>query len=175
LFHYSTENLRLSRPEGVATNGEYMFVSDTINNRVLSIPLTDRVLAGRPSREQMLAETGLSTNARFAYRGDIRVFLGDTRIDFGRVQPWLTPEAIYIPIRVMLEALGADVFLNEATGNLYITIDDTVTMLARDRDYFILRGVMVTTLDEMLRLFPYTLEWFPELSLIAAFVPDDLR
>jgi len=174
-FHYSTENLQLTRPEGVATDGETLFVSDTLNNVVLAVPLTERVLAGRPSREQMLAETGLTVNSRFAFRGDIRVFTGDQRIDMGRVQPWIRDESIFVPIRPLLETLGAEVNLCETTGELTIIVGDTITTLARDLDYFIIRGMMVTTLHEITRLFPYTIEWFPELSLITAYVPHDLR
>jgi len=48
-------------------------------------------------------------------------------------------------------------------------------VLSRDSDYFIMRGVMVTTLDEIIRLFPYPLEWFPELSLITVSIPSDLK
>ena len=174
-FYGSAKNLTISRPHGVATNGEMIFISDTSNNRVLAIELTQRILDGRPSRNQMLAETGLTLNSRFAFRGDIRVFLGDTRIDMGRVQPWLQRDNLFIPIRQFLEAVGAEVVLNETTGILSIHIDDTVTTLQRDIDYFILRGVMVTTKREMIRLFPYTIEWFPELSLITVAIPLDLQ
>ena len=174
-FHDSAENLRFTRPEGVATDGETLFISDTMNNRVLSIPVTDRVLAGRPSRGQMLRETGLTINSRFPFRGDIRVFLGDQRVDMGRVQPWIRGDSIFVPVRPFLEALGATVHLDESTGELFITIGDTVTVLALDLDYFIMRGVMVTTLSELTRLFPYTIEWFPELSLITLYIPQDLR
>ena len=175
LFHDTAENLRLTRPEGIATDGETLFISDTMNNRIVSLPLTDRVLAGRPTRGQMLEDTGLTVDSRFAFRGDIRVFLDDQRIDMGRVQPWIRGESIFVPVRPLLEALGAGVELDERTGELSVTIDNTVTILARDRDYFIMRGVMVTTLGEFNRLFPYTAEWFPELSLITFYVPDDLR
>ena len=174
-FHDSTENLMITRPEGIATDGETLFISDTMNNRVVAIPLTERVLAGRPSRRQMLLETELTINSRFAFRGDIRVFLGAERVDMGRVAPWVRNESIFIPIRPLLESMGAGVYLNEQTGELSIVIDDTVTTLIRDRDYFILRGIMVTTLDEIVRLFPYTIEWFPELSLIVLYIPVDLR
>jgi len=174
-FHESTENLRLTRPEGIATDGETLFISDTMNNRVVSMPLTERVLGGRPPRNQMLAETGLTLNSRFAFRGDIRIFMGSQRVDIGRVAPWIRNESIFVPVRPLLEFVGADVHLNEQTGELSIIIDDTVTTLMRDIDYFILRGVMVTTLDEIIRLFPYTIEWFPELSLIVLYIPVDLR
>ena len=174
-FYDSVENLRLTRPEGIATDGETLFISDTLNNRVVAIPLTERVLAGRPSRGQMLAETGLTVDSRFAFWGDIRVFLGSQRIDMGRVQPWSRRDTILVPVRPLLEALGAEVHLDERTGELSIVIDDLSTILVRDRDYFILRGVMVTTLSEITRLFPYTVEWFPELSLITLYVPFDLR
>jgi hypothetical protein len=174
-FYDSVENLRLTRPEGVATDGETLFISDTMNNRVVTVPLTERIMAGRPSREQMLIDTGLTLNSRFAFRGDIRVFLYDQRLDMGRVQPWNRDGTILVPIRPLLEELGAEVYLNERTGELSIGVGDTVTILNRDREYFILRGIMVTTLDELVRLFPYTLEWFPELSLIALYVPFDLR
>ena len=173
-FRDSAENLQLTRPEGVTTDGETLFISDTVNNRVLSVPLTQRVLSGRPGRTQMLYDTGLTTNSRFAFRGDIRVFLGGDRVEMGRVQPWINGDSIFVPIRPFLEALGAEVVLDESSGNLYISIGGTVTVLAMDIDYFIMRGVMVTTLAELTRLFPYTIEWFPELSLITLHVPQDL-
>jgi len=174
-FHCSAENLRFTRPEGLATDGETLFISDTMNNRVVALPLTERVLAGRPSRGQMLADTGLTVDSRFAFRGDIRIFLGNQRVDMGRVQPWISGDSVFVPIRPFLEALGAVVQLNEPTGELSISIGGTVTLLMRDRDYFIMRGVMVTTLGELNRLFPYVVEWFPELSLIALYIPQDLR
>lgn len=171
----SAENLQLTRPEGIATDGETLFISDTMNNRVLAIPLTERLLTGRPSRGQMLVETGLTVNSRFAFRGDIRVFWGNQRVDMGRVQPWMVGDSIFVPVRPLLEALGATVHLDESTGALSIFIGDTATVLALDTDYFIMRGVMVTTLNELIRLFPYTIEWFPELSLIVLHIPQDLR
>ena len=174
-FHYSAENMQLTRPEGIVTDGHLVYISDTLNNRVVSVPLTPRVLAGRPSRNQMLADSGLSINSRFAFRGDIRVFLGDQRVDMGRVQPWLRGDSIFVPIRPLLEGLGAGVQLNEVTNELSIFVGDTVTILTRDVDYFIMRGIMVTTLEELTRLFPYTIEWFPELSLITLYIPQDLR
>jgi len=174
-FHHSTENLQLTRPEGIATDGETLFISDTFNNVVLSLPITERVLAGRPSRERMLVETELTLDSRFAFRGDIRVFLGNQRINMGRIQPWIREESIFIPIRPLLEALGAGVNLCETTGELSIIVGDTITILALDLDYFIMRGMMVTTLYELTRLFPYTMEWFPELSLITVYIPQDLR
>ena len=173
-FYHSAENLRFTRPKGVATDGETLFISDTMNNRVLAVPLSERVLAGRPSRSQMLADTGLTIDSRFAFRGDIRVFLGERRVDMGRVQPWLSGDTVFVPLRPFLEAMGAGVYLDELTGELSIYIGDTVTTLVKDVGYFILRGVMVTTLGEITRLFPYTVEWFPELSLITMFVPRDL-
>jgi len=174
-FHYSAENIRMTRPEGITTDGETLFISDTLNNMVVSIPLTERVLSGRPSRGQMLVETGLTINSRFAFRGDIRVFNGDQRIEMGRIQPWIRGDSIFVPIRPFMEALGAGVYLDEPTGLLSIVIDDTVTTLAQELDYFVMRGVMVTTLNELMRLFPYTIEWFPELSLITVYKPHDLR
>jgi hypothetical protein len=146
-----------------------------MNNRVVAVPITERVLAGRPSRAQMLANTGLSTNSRFAFRGEIRVFFCGERVDFGRVQPWIHRDSVFVPVRPFFEAMGAEVYLNEHTGELFISIADTTTILVRDRDYFIMRGVMVTTLGELNRLFPYTLEWVPELSLITVYAPFDLR
>ena len=174
-FHYSAENLRITRPEGIATDGETLLISDTKNNRVLRVPITQRIMAGRPSRGQMLAETGLTTDSRFAFRGDIRVFLGDQRVDMGRVPPWIRGDSIFVPVRPFLEALGARVYLNEQAGILSVYVDNTLTQLVLDSDYFILRGVMVTTLQEIMRLFPYTVEWFPELSLITIHIPYDLR
>ena len=173
-FHLTTENLRLTRPEGIATDGEYLYISDTLNNRIVALPLTERVLAGRPTRTQMLADTGLTVDSRFAFRGDIRVFLGGQRVDMGRVQPWISGDSLFVPVRPLLEALGARLELNEQAGLLSIFIKDTVTVLALDVDYFIMRGSMVTTVSELTRLFPYTIEWFPELSLIALHIPYDL-
>lgn len=174
-FHDSVENMQLTRPSGIATDGQSLFVSDTVNNRIVSIPLTQRVLAGRPSRGQMLDDSGITISPRFVFRGDIRVFLGDERLDMGRVQPWVRGESVFIPIRPFLEALGAVVYLNENSDVVSVFVDDTVTFLQPDQDYFVMRGVMVTTLAELTRLFPYTIEWFPELSLITLFVPYDLQ
>jgi len=168
-YYSSAENMQLTRPEGVCvtSDGEILYISDTLNNRVVGVPLTERILEGRPSRQKMLENTGLTTDSRYAYKGEIRIFINEQRIDMGRVQPWNTPEGIYIPIRPLFEVLGAEVTLNEKTDILTITIDEQNTPLALNRDYFILKGVAVTTADEIKRLFPYTFEWFPELSLIA--------
>ena len=171
----SVENLRLTRPEGIYANGEILYISDTLNNRVLAVPLTSRVLEGRPSRNEMLETTGLTTTSRYAYGGEIRVFIDDERVDMGRVQPWNTHDSIYVPIRPLLEALGAKVVLNERTQQLIVTVQEQDTVLMLNEDYFILRGIAVTTLEEIVRLFPYTLEWFPEFSLITLSIPSDLR
>jgi len=174
-FYLSAENLRLTRPEGVYTNGEVLYISDSYNNRVLAVPLTERILEGRPSRHQMLLDTEISTASRYSYQGDIRVFIGDTWVDMGRVAPWNTADAIYVPIRPLFEALGAAVTLDERLNTLTITIGEQDTVLALDIDYFILRGVAVTTADEIERLFPHTFEWFPEFSTITLHIPGDLR
>ena len=174
-FYMSAENLRMTEPSGVATDGETLFISDTSNNRVLEVPLNDRIIAGRPSREQLLASTRLTTDSRYAYAGDIRIFIGDQRVEMGRIAPWNTAESIYIPIRPLFEALGATVTVDERTNILTITIQEQNTVLRLDIDYFILRGVAVTTTEEVERLFPYVFEWFPEFSLITLHIPVDLR
>lgn len=172
-YYGSAENLKLTKPEGVLVDGDKLYVSDTLNNRVVYVSLTERILAGRPSRMEMLEGTGLTTTSRYAYRGDIRVFIKEQRLDMGRVQPWNTQDLIYIPIRPFFEALGAEVTLDESTGLLAVTVKEQDTLLNLDEDYFILRGMAVTTLDEIVRLFPYTLEWFPEFSLITLSIPVD--
>ena len=174
-FYASAENLKMTEPSGVATDGEKLFISDTSNNRVLEVPLNERIMAGRPSREQLLADTGLTADSRYAYAGDIRVFIGDERIDMGRVAPWNTAENIFVPIRPLFETLGALVTVDERTDTLTITVQEQNTVLRLDIDYFILKGVAVTTIDEIERLFPYVLEWFPEFSLIVLHIPVDLR
>ena len=174
-FYASAENLKLTRPENLCTDGDTLYVSDSFNNRVLGVPLTERILDGRPSRERLLADTGITTTSRYSYRGDIRVFIDDQRIDMGRVAPWNTADAIFVPIRPLFEALGATMTLDERTNTLTITIQELDTVLNLDRDYFILRGVAVTTVDEIVRLFPYTFEWYPEFSLIALHIPSDLK
>ena len=174
-FYYSAENLRMTEPSGVASDGETLFISDTSNNRVLEVPLNDRIMAGRPSREQLLADTGLTTDSRYAYRGDIRIFIGDERVDMGRVAPWNTVDSIFIPIRPFFEALGAEVTIDDRTNFLTISAGEQNTVLRLDTDYFILRGVAVTTTYELERLFPYVMEWFPEFSLITLHIPVDLR
>ena len=174
-YYGSAENLKLARPEGVYADSEILYISDTLNNRVIAVPLTERILEGRPSREQMLAETGIATSSKYAYRGEIRVYHGSKRVDMGRVKPWNTQDYIYVPIRPFFEALGAVVDLDEKSGLLIITINEEETFLKLDYDYFILKGVAVTTTDEIVRLFPYTFEWFPEFSVITLHIPDDLR
>ena len=173
-YYKSAENLKLTRPEGIYTDGETMYISDTLNNRVVAVPLTGRILQGRPSRETMLQTTGISTTSRYAYHGEIRVFIGNTRVDMGRVSPWNTDDHIFVPIRPLFEALGAEVTLNERTNILTIKIKEYETLLVLNNGYFILKGVAVTTAEEIIRLFPYTFEWFPEFNLIALNVPVDL-
>ncbi len=173
-YYGSVENLKLSRPEGICADEEFLYISDTLNNRVVAVPLTERFLAGRLSQDAMLAATGLSTESKYAYKGDIRVYIGGDRVDMGRVQPWNTGEHIFVPIRPFFEALGAIVTMNDETHVLSITIADKDTVLTLDKDYFILRGVAVTTYDEIVRLFPYTFEWFDEFSLICVDIPTDL-
>ncbi len=173
-YYGSVENMKLSRPEGVCIGGEYLYVSDTLNNRVVALPLTERLLAGRPSQEAMLSDTGLSTGSKYAYKGDIRVYIGGEKVGMGRVPPWNTGEHIFLPIRPLFEALGANVTLNDETEVLTISIAGKDTVLALDKDYFILKGVAVTTFDEVVRLFPYTFEWFDEFSLICVHIPEDL-
>ena len=174
-FYASAENLKLTRPEGIYTDGETLYISDSFNNRVLAVPLTERILEGRPSRDQMLTETGISTASRYSYQGDIRVFIGDNWVDMGRVAPWNTADAIFVPIRPLFEALGAIVWLDERTNLLTISIKEQDTVLSLDIDYFILRGVAVTTIEEIERLFPHTFEWFPEFSTITLHIPVDLK
>lgn len=174
-YYGSVENMKLTRPEGVCTDGETLYISDTLNNRVVTVPLSERVLEGRPSREKLLELTGISTTSKYAYNGDIRVYIDDQRVDMGRVQPWNTPECIYVPIRPLFEALGATVTLNEKSNLLTVTIQEQDTVLKLDQDYFILKGTAVTTIDEIVRLFPYTFEWYEEFNLIALHIPSYLK
>lgn len=174
-YYSSAENLKLSRQESVCTDGETLYISDTANNRVVALPLTERILEGRPSREKILEDSGVSTNSKYAYKGDIRVYIDGQLVDMGRVPPWNTADCIYVPIRPLFEALGAVVTVNEKTNTLTIQIGDDSTVLTLNKDYFILKGVAVTTTDEIVRLFPYTFEWYPEFSLIALHIPSDLR
>jgi sugar lactone lactonase YvrE len=174
-FYASAENLKMTGPSDVSTDGETLFIADTFNNRILAVPLTERILAGRPSRESLLESTGLTIDSRYAYRGDIRVFIDDYRVDMGRVAPWNTVDNIFVPIRPLFEALGATVTVDERTDTLTVSKQEQDTVLRLDIDYFILRGVAVTTISEIERLFPYVLEWFPEFSLIALHIPVDLR
>ena len=174
-YYASAENLKLTRPEGIYTDGETLYISDTYNNRVLSVPLTNRILEGRPSRDLMLEKTGISTDSKYSYQGDIRVFIGSDWVDMGRVAPWNTADSVFVPIRPLFEALGATVTLDEHTHMLSIVIQQWETVLALDTDYFILRGVAVTTAEEIERLFPHIFEWYPEFSTIALHIPSDLR
>ena len=174
-FYASAENLALTRPEGICVDGGMLYISDTVNNRVVSIPLSDRVMEGRPSRDEMLKTSGVTTDSRYSYHGDIRIYIDNERVNMGRVQPWNTSDTIYVPIRPLFEALGAVVTLDETTNILDITIAEKDTLLYLNEDYFIMKGVAVTTIDEIVRLFPYTFEWFPEFSLIALHIPSDLR
>jgi hypothetical protein len=174
-FYSSAENLRITGPSDVYTDGETLFIADTFNNRVLAVPLNERILAGRPSRMSLLAETGITTDSRYAYGGDIRVFIGNERVEMGRVAPWNTAEDIFVPIRPLFESLGAAVTVDERTDMLTISIQEYDTVLRLDRDYFILRGIAVTTISEIERLFPYAFEWYPEYSLIALHIPIDLQ
>ncbi|MCL2108413.1 MAG: stalk domain-containing protein [Oscillospiraceae bacterium] len=174
-FYFSAENLKLTRPEGLATDGETLYISDSVNNRVIALPLTERIMRGRPSREVMLETTGITINSKYAYNSDIRIFIGSERVDMGRVHPWNTHEQIYIPIRPLFETLGATVHLDDETAVLTISIGGQDTVLNLDKDYFILKGIAVTTTEEITRLFPYIFEWFPEFSLIALHVPEDLQ
>lgn len=173
-YYSAAENIKLTRPEGICANGTTVYVSDSVNNRVLGIPLTQRMLNGRPSRGKMLETTGVATTSKYAYNGEIRVYIDDERIDMGRVAPWNTADFVYMPIRPLVEALGGQIALNEKTNLLTITINGQDTLLALDKDYFIMKGIAVTTLDEIVRLFPYNIEWYPEFSLIAIHAPAEL-
>ena len=173
-YYLSAENLRLTRPEGICTDGEEIYISDSVNNRIVVLPITERIMQGRPTREEMLAETGMLTDSRYSYNSDIRIFIESERIDMGRVQPWNTMEQIYLPIRPLFEALGATVTLDDNTDVLTITVNNQDTILNLNKDYFIMKGVATTTAEEMMRLFPYTFEWFPEFSLIALHIPQDM-
>lgn len=173
-YYAAAENLRLTRPEGVCVEDGTLYVSDTVNNRVVAVPLTERILGGRPSRDSMLKATGLSTASRYAYQGEIRVFIGDERVDMGNVQPWNTGDGIFVPITPLIEALGGEAAIDGDTNVLVVDIQGERTLLRQDSDYFILKGTAVTTVEELMRLFPYALEWFPEFSLIALYIPQDL-
>lgn len=173
-YYESVENLKLTRPEGVCVDGDTLYIADTLNNCIVSIPLTQRILAGRLGREAMLAQTGISTHSKYSYNGEIRVYINGERLDMGRVQPWNSADYIYVPIRPLFEALGGRVVLDEKTEILTITIGEEKTLLKLNEDYFILKGIAVTTTDEITRLFPYTFEWFSEFSLIAIDIPFDL-
>ena len=70
-------------------------------------------------------------------------------------------------IKPLFDALGADFIMDDATRALTIGIDGKNTLLGPDRSYFLYNGAAVMPLDEIIRLFPYTAEWFPEFSVIA--------
>jgi hypothetical protein len=170
--HYgSAENMALTRPEGVLVDGDTLYISDTYNNRVVAIELSDSVFAGRPSRHEMLEATGLTLDERNHYTGEIRLYVGGENVEIKGVQPWNTHGQIFIPIRPLIEALGGQVENDQNAGVLTITLLSQQTRLSLDTDYFMNRGTAVTTIEELTRLFPYYIEWFPEYSLIIVAEP----
>jgi sugar lactone lactonase YvrE len=172
-FHESAENIKLAKPSSVACDGDYLYISDSLNNAVLSIPLNDTVKSRRLLRYNMLAQTGITTESPYDYNGHIRLFVNGERIRYehgsGRnaVHPWITPDRLFVPVINMFDALGAITLLDESTGTLIVEINELQTVLELNRDYFMERNVVIMPFDELGRLFPYSFEWFPEFSVIA--------
>ncbi len=166
-YHVNLENIKLSRPNGITSDGNNLYITDTVNNSVLVVPITDRLKNGRKTREQMLVETGISIDEKYPYQGDLRVFVNGERISFDSVKAWNTSDKLYIPIKQVFEATGATVKLDNKTKDYTISKDGIDTILGLNKSYFLLKGTAVTTSEEIMRLFPYTFEWYPEFSVIA--------
>jgi hypothetical protein len=162
-YYGSVENLKLSKPSGIATDGDKLYITDTLNNKVVVVPITDELNEGRPLREDMLRRTGAS--ATEAYTGEPRIFVDGARVEFNGAAPWNTREDIYIPVLPLFEALGAFVEVN--SDNIVIAIDGRRTVLPLDGSYFMHRRTPVMPDSEFIRLFPFTFEWFPEFSVAA--------
>ena len=165
-FYESVENLKLSKPSGIASNGKDLYISDSLNNVIAVVPITDELNAGRSLRDIMLEATGLYIETHYAYEGEIRLFVNSERVYFNKVYPWNTSDNIYIPVRPLFEALGAFIEIENNTKNLIIEIEGITTIIGLNESYFTHKGVAVMPYDEIMRLFPYPIEWFPEYSVI---------
>jgi DNA-binding beta-propeller fold protein YncE len=165
-YYTAAENMRLAKPFGVASDGSSLYITDAINNAVLIVPITGALKAGRPLRDDLLAATGVSADA--TYNGEPRVFAEGERVRFDSVDPWNTADAIYIPIRPLFEAMGAWYGMDDQSMEVTIGIGEQYTKLGLNQSYFMVRGAAVMPLDEITRLFPYVIEWFPEYSIITA-------
>ncbi len=166
-YHVNAENMTLSRPSGITSEGINLYITDSVNNSVLVVPITQRLEAGRTTRAQMLAETGITIDEKYPYHGEVRLFVNGERVQQESVKAWNTSDKIYIPIKPVFEAIGATIHLDNQTKDYTITKDGVDTVLVVNESYFLLQGVAVTTSEEIMRLFPYTLEWYPEFSVIA--------
>ncbi len=166
-YYVNSENMKLSRPNGITSEGINLYITDSVNNSVLIVPITDRLKNGRKTREQMLIETGISIDKKYPYHGELRLFVNGERVRLNNIKSWNTSDKIYIPIKQVLEAIGATVSLNNQTKDYTISKDGIDTVLGLNQSYFLLQGMAVTTSEEIMRLFPYTFEWYPEFSVIA--------
>ena len=168
-YYSSIENLKLSKPSGITSDGTSLYISDTLNNAVVIVPITEQLKLGRPLRDELLEATGVNTATRYAYNGEIRLFVDGVRVRYDRVKPWATADNIYVPISALFTAMGAGFELDNKNDKVTVIIEGETVVLELNRSYFILRGAAVMPLDEITRLFPYIIEWFPEFSVIAVY------
>lgn len=162
-FYGSPENMRMSKPSGIATDGKDLYISDSVNNCVLVVPITKELKNGRPLRDDMLKATGADTSVN--HDGDIRVFVNGKSVDTGKVSAWNTADGIYVPVKPLFEALGGTVSSDK--NSLTVEINGKKTTLERDENYFMNKGAEIITEEEFIRLFPFVFEWFPQYGIIA--------
>ncbi len=159
-FYLNTENMKLSRPSGIFVTGDKLYVSDTVNNTVVQLKITDELLKGRNSRESMLNRTGVTEF------GELKVFVDGTQIDFSALNPWNDPDNVFLPVRGILEAMGYAVQWNDTGKSVTATKADASIILSTDQ-FELKNGRTVITLSEFLKLFKATYEWFAEQNIVA--------
>ncbi|MCL1881166.1 MAG: hypothetical protein FWF76_03220 [Oscillospiraceae bacterium] len=167
-FYASAENLRLAKPSAIAVvrgGVDVLFISDTLNNSVISVPLNESVMAGRLSKNEILS-LALSQTLSENENDKIRIFADGKPLTLNGVLPWTFGERVLVPIKDLFSHYDGNVHLNQIDGTLSVEFSTIQTLLTENKDYFIENDEAVMPLDELKRLFPHSFEWFPEFNAI---------
>lgn len=153
-------NITLSRPYAVEVAGDYLYVSDTYNDEILKIKITGELLAGRPTREEMLESAGLTPEA---YEGKTSVYISGSRLEIMDIEEPVKEAhgIVRLPVRAVFEALGYKVVWNETDRTVTLEKEDEKYVFTQN-DYELAHDKAFAEIQTIKQTVPAVVEWFPE-------------
>ncbi|MCP1358498.1 SMP-30/gluconolactonase/LRE family protein [Aneurinibacillus migulanus] len=158
----SAENKRFNQPVALAYTEGQLYVSDSLNNKVKTVPVHPKRLEPVRSTEDLLAGTELLPVSE-----EIQVWFDGKHVDFqAGVRPYKAGDKMYLPIRPLFEQWGAkvewlpatkEVQLKKENWSATIIRSDNVQVVVEAGVTYVESGYLKNTLPQF--LFAYDEEY----------------